>query len=1027
MNLTSFAVKNYQFTIIIFILALALGVNSLLNMPRGEDPPFGAPIFVVLAVYPGTNPTDMEQLVADPIEEALYNLGDVKKIVTVCSDGLMFCQIDFNFGVNVDNKNNDVNREMNKIRPDLPDGLLELRVERASSSDVVILQSALTSETATTTEINELAEELKRDLERVRDLKWVKIQGEPREKIDIQLKLGRMASMGIGVNQVMGAISQNNINIPGGTIDLSTKRYNIKTNSEIKTIEEIQNIIVHTGQGGQVVRLHEIANVYVVQSEMNHIARFNGKPAVWVLSALKDRKNIITTRASMDVILKQFAARLPSHIQLQHAFDQEASVKHRLGGLTRDFSIAILLVLITLVPLGWRASLVVLISIPLSLAIGLAFLHLFGFTLNQLSIVGMVIALGLLVDDSIVVVENIERFMRQGYSRQDAAIVATKQIFVAVLGCTATLIFAFLPLAFLPEGAGEFIRSLPLAVLMTILASLFVALTIIPFLSSMILQKHERPEGNFFMRAFKRYINDPYAHILIWAFKHPILTILGTVMIFVASLMIVPQIGFSLFPKSDKPMFNIDIKAASGTSLVETNRIARRIEQDVLQQPNIVSVSTNVGKGNPRVYYNEFQQNYTPTYAQLLVQVPSSFDVPAITTLTDSLRKRYEGLPEAEVEVKMFQQGTPLPAPIEFRIIGDHLDTLKKYANELEKIVAATEGTQTVQNTIRIPKTDLRVKIDKTKAGLLGVLPAEVAKTVRLGLAGLEVGSLIENDGDEKIIQVSVGKPDLKLSLEIFDQLYVQSLSGAQIPLKQIATLSLDDSPLLIQHFNKERFTAITAFVKTGFNTMQLIDDIETKTKAIQLPAGYRFVAAGEKESQEESFGGMGTVVMISVFCLFAILVLEFRTFKSTLIVLSVVPLGIVGALCALWIGGETLSFVATIGIVALMGIEIKNSILLVDYTNQLREGGMELKRAIMNGAETRFLPILLTSMTAIGGMVPLVLENSPLITPLAMVLIGGLISSTLLSRIVTPLLYFLIPPAVVVKPLTGDDVMLSH
>jgi len=314
MNLTSFAVKNYQFTIIIFILALALGVNSLLNMPRGEDPPFGAPIFIVLAVYPGTNPADMEQLVADPIEEALYNLGDVKRIISTCSDGLMICQVDFNYGVNVDNKNNDVNREMNKIRPDLPEGIIELRVERASSSDVVILQSALVSETATSNQINDLAEELKRELERVKDLKWVKIQGEPTEKIDIQLKLGRMAAMSIGINQVMSAIAQNNINIPGGTIDLNTKRFNIKTNSDIKTLDEIRNIIIHTGTRGQLVRLHEVADVYSILSEQNHIARQDGRPAVWVLSALKDRKNIITTRAQMETVLKEFESRLPAEV-----------------------------------------------------------------------------------------------------------------------------------------------------------------------------------------------------------------------------------------------------------------------------------------------------------------------------------------------------------------------------------------------------------------------------------------------------------------------------------------------------------------------------------------------------------------------------------------------------------------------------------------------------------------------------------------------------------------------------------------
>ena len=253
-------------------------------------------------------------------------------------------------------------------------------------------------------------------------------------------------------------------------------------------------------------------------------------------------------------------------------------------------------------------------------------------------------------------------------------------------------------------------------------------------------------------------------------------------------------------------------------------------------------------------------------------------------------------------------------------------------------------------------------------------------------------------------------------ALEIFDKMYVTSLSGALIPISQIAEIVPGASPNVIRHYNKERYTNVTSFVQTGYNTIAMFDEVEKKLQDVKLPAGYRFVAAGEKETREESFGGMGSIILITVFGLFAILVLEFRTFKSTLIVLSVVPLGIVGALGILYLGGETLSFVATIGIIALMGIEIKNSILLVDYTNQLREQGMPLKEAVLNGAETRFLPILLTSMTAIGGMVPLVLEKSPLISPLALVLIGGLISSTLLSRIVTPLLYMLIPPAIQVK-----------
>lgn len=1025
MSLTSFSVKNYQFTIILFVLALALGCNALVNMPRGEDPPFGAPIFIILAVYPGTSPADMEQLVLDPLEDALYNLDNIKKMTSNSSDGLMVLQVEFTYGVDVDNKNNDVIREVNKVRPQLPEGIVVLDVTRASSSDVAILQTALVSSTASAKELNDKAEELEKQIERIRDIKWVEVQAQPMEEINIALELDKMARYGIGLNQVIGVIQANNVNIPGGSVDLGKRQFNIKTNSELNTLDDIRNIIVKTNEEGKTIHLRDISLIRKENADDTHIARFNGQPAIWVVTALKDRKNIVQNREAIQEVLDEYEKTLPDHISMETSFDQEKNVRRRLYGLGRDFAIAVALVLLTLLPLGFRAALVVMISIPLSLAIGLAFLNYTGFTLNQLSIVGLVIALGLLVDDSIVIVENIERFMRMGYERKQAAIVATKQIAIAVIGCTVTLLLAFLPLLFLPEGSGEFIRPLPMAVLLTIIASLLVSLTIIPFLSSLLLKKHERPEGNMFFRAFKKYVNAPYQRVLTWAFAHPFLALLFTGIIFIGSLGLVPLIGFSLFPVSEKPMFNVEINTPAGTSLVETNRIARIVEQDLLRTPNITSVSTNVGKGNPRVYYNVFQQDYTPNFAQLFVQTNPDMHVPEIIAMTDSLRVRYKKVAGANIEVKQFQQGPPVPAPIEFRIIGNHLDTLTKYSLMLENVIKKTEGSLYVGNDLRLPKTDLNVVIDKEKAGLLGVLPSEVAKTVRLSIAGLPNQSIRDEEGDDYPMVLTLQDFDPDNALDVFKKIYVTSLSGALIPLSQIAHIEPAESPNVIRHYNKERYTNVTSFVASGYNTFELFDKIEKQLDTIQLPAGYKFVAAGEKEVRAESFGGMGSIVLITVFALFAILVLEFRTFKSTLIVLSVVPLGIVGALVILFLAGETLSFVATIGMVALMGIEIKNSILLVDYTNQLREQGMPLKEAVLNGAETRFLPILLTSMTAIGGMIPLVLENSPLISPLALVLIGGLISSTLLSRIVTPLLYMLIPPAVVVKgkeETTTDD-----
>ena len=630
----------------------------------------------------------------------------------------------------------------------------------------------------------------------------------------------------------------------------------------------------------------------------------------------------------------------------------------------------------------------------------------------------MVISLGLLVDDSIVVVENIERYMRKGIPVREAAVTATNHIFLAIVGCTATLILAFLPLANMPESSGDFIRSMPMAVMMTVLASLFVSITIIPFLASRILKPHKggNGEGNAVFRGFKKYVNDPYQKLLGWSIKHPVIALISAAVIFGSSLMLIPQLGFSLFPASEKPMFIIDIKTESGSNLQHTNKIVHQVEKHLAAKDAISGFAANTGKGNPRVFYNEFQPQPSDNRGQILVFMDEDAEVPEIDAMADELRRELVGFPGAKIEVRRFQQGEPVAAPIEMRIIGEDLDSLKRISADIEQIMKSMDGTIYVNNQMKTDKTEIKIDIDRDKAGLYGLTTKEVATTVRLAITGLDIGKIRRGDGDEDNLRVSIRENTFN-ALENFDRVQVTTLAGALVPLRSIASITLEESPSLLRHYNKERYSLVSCFNKEGYNidalTTEVLDRIDEE---VSMPEGFRIVAAGEREARERSFGGIGTIIILAVFGLLAILILEFRTIKSTLIVLSVIPLGMVGALTALWIAGETLSFVATVGLIALAGIEIKNSILMVDYTNSLREKGMPLYEAVMDGAETRFLPILLTALTAIGGMTPLVLDQSPLISPLAIVLIGGLISSLILSRVVTPVLYYLIPPRVEVE-----------
>jgi multidrug efflux pump subunit AcrB len=653
-----------------------------------------------------------------------------------------------------------------------------------------------------------------------------------------------------------------------------------------------------------------------------------------------------------------------------------------------------------------------MISIPLSLAIGVSALHLLGFSLNQISIAGFVVALGLLVDDSIVVVENIARFLREGHTRVQAAMLATRQIFQAILGCTATIMFAFLPLMMISGDSGKFIRVLPTAVLVTVGASLLVALTIIPFLASRMLSKHENPEGNRLLQWVTHSIHRFYQPLLHRALERPRLTVWGSLAACVVIMVGVGAlIGFSLFPKADTPNFIIAVHTPDGSSLAETDRALRFVEEKLAATPEVESYFTNLGRANPKIYYNEIGSEGESNYGDVFVKL-KSYDTTDTPRLLDGLRQQLKTYPNARIYVREFQNGPPITAPIAIRVVGDDLDTLYTLSAQVEKLMKETPGTRDVENPVRMRRTNLKLEVDSHKAALLGVPMIEFDRAVRLAVAGVPAGRYKDTDGEQYDIMVRTPiaeRPDVRA----LDQVRVATVSGDTLPLSQLARVEFSAAPTKIDRYNRARAVTINAEVANGYNTDRVTDDVLARLDRMQWPRGYSYVPGGELETRAESFGGLQTAMIVALLGIVAVLVLEFGSFKSTLIVLSVVPFGIAGGIVALALTGNTISFTATIGFIALIGIETKNSILLVDFTNQLRAQGMSLDEAIERAGEIRFLPILLTSATAIGGLLPLAVQNAGMYSPLAWVIIGGLVSSTLVARVVTPVMYKLLPPTI--------------
>jgi len=1010
MNISDFAVRNFPFTLVLFGLMIAIGISSLNAIPRTEDPYFPISAFSIVAVYPGADPIEVERQLAEPIEDALNELDDLKHLFSTSDDSLAIIQVEFSTEVDVAKKYDEVTREIAALRPKLPAGVTRLEVKKINPGLVQIVQFALTSETASYARLADAAERLQDALETVPAVRKAETWAYPERELRVALDFRKLAELNLRAADVLAAVSGENTNIPGGPLEVADRRFNLKTTGAYRSLDEVRATVVG-GSPGRLVTVGDVADVRWDYESIEYTARFNGRRAVWVTANQKDAQNIFTTQAAIEKVLADFAPSLPADIKLERAFDQSKNVDKRLSRLTADFVIAIALVIITLLPLGLRAAGVVMISIPLSLATGVAALHFAGFSINQLSIAGFVVALGLLVDDSIVVTENIARFMRMGHSRRQAAMLATRQISLAVLGCTATLLFAFLPLLLLPENAGKFIRSLPVAVVFTVTASLFVSLTIIPFLASRLLPVHEREEGNAFLRATLGVIHTVYAPMLHRALAAPKRTALAAGLLFVASLSLVPSIGFSLFPKAGTPQFLVQISLPAGASLQATDTALRAVEAALDQEPDVAKRMSNLGRGNPQIYYNVFQKEYSASYAEVFCEL-KAFDERRATALYDRLRERFAQIPGTEIVLKEFENGPPIAAPVAIRVIGPDLAELRRLAADVEQIIATTPGTRDITNLQRRARLDLELAVDTDRAGLLGVRPVDLDQTLRLAVAGLPAGDFRTADGENYPV-VLRAPMQARSQLDTLDGVHVANAVGAQVPLSQLAQLKLVESPAVIQRYDRERSVTVSAYTRTGFNTDAVTKAVVARLKDYPFPAGYRFDIGGEAESRAKSFAGFGAAILITVFGILAVLVLEFGSFKSTLIVLTVIPLGVMGGLLALFASGYSLSFSAIIGFIALVGIEIKNSILLVDFTNQLRREGVALNEAIERAGEVRFLPILLTSLTAIGGLLPLALQGSGLYSPLAWVIIGGLISSTLIGRLVTPVMYKLLPPVI--------------
>ena len=1009
-KLPKFSINNHQFILVLFSVLLVMGIDSFLNMPRSEDPPIVVPGAVVTIAYPGASPKDLEELVVSPIEEKINELENIDNIQSTINNGFAYINISYEYGnYNSDDKFNEVVQQVNNLKMDLPDDIKEINFKKKTTTDTKILQLALSSDHMEFETMEKIAENLKRELEEIDGIKKVEITAVPNKQVKISLDMDKMVNMGITLDDVNNAINSNNKNIPGGELNLGKKSFSIQTSGSYNDLEEIRNTVVGSVHGN-LVYLKDVGTINFEYEDNNYLARYNHKRSIFVTAEQKDDENILKLIDEAKIKIGNFEKSLPANLKLSYVHNQAESVHESVNGFIKNLIQGIVLVgIFILLAIGFKSSIVIIIAIPSSILIGLGFVDLAGYGLQNISIAALVIALGLLVDNSIVVIENVERFLQMGYSIRKAAIKGTAQVAGAITSSTLTTLAAFIPIAMMQDAAGDFIRSLPVTVVATLLTSLILALTVSPILISKFvkLKPGEKPKEQPLQKRMKKFIQGPYRRFLEYSLYHKKSVVLITFAVFASAMVVFfTEVGISFFTKAEKPQFMIQVVMPQGANIDETNRVTNYVESILDTIPNVKNYAANVGHGNPKVYYNYFPREYAMNFGEILVNL-KSFNPDGFNALLENLRKTFSDYPDADIRIKEFSQGIPIESPIEIVVYGDDLDKLQTVSDDIKQLAQSQVGVINVENKLESVNSNVYVKINKNKAAMLGVPVSEIDKTVRICMNGSVISKLRNNEGEEYNMVMKMNTDD-RTSITDFDRVYVSSLNGSQIPLSQLARIEFQKEPGLITHYNLKRSARIIADVEKGYNTLETTRAVEEKLQQYELPAGFTYFLAGEKESQGKSFGNLGSAAFIAVLVILAILVFQFHSFSQPFIIFTSVPMALIGSIYALLITGYTFSFTAFVGAVALIGIVINDAIVLIDFTNELRKSGKTAHNSLVEAAQIRFIPILITSVTTIGGLLPLTLQGGSFWGPLGWTIIGGLTFSTLLTLIVVPSLYMI-------------------
>lgn len=996
-------INNRAVTLFLILIIALTGVLGYYYLPRQENPDVSFPVAMIITPYPGASAEDVQELVLTKIEDEMLELDNIDEVTGMAKNGLGITVVMFDENAENDKAMQDVRTAMEDAELNLPSGVMDSTIDTDLISTAGILIS-LSGEKYSYEQLASFGKQYKSKLTKINGISKFEIEGELDKEIKVIIDTGKLNALGLSFVDVNNILQMQNVEIPAGALKNGETRIDVTTEGSYEEIEDIRNTVIAVSpETGSALRLKDIAEVSFELEEDAEKFKQNGNNAVLLTGYFESGKNIVIIGDEVRAAIDEVTATLPDDLLVEEIVYQPGDVGDSVNDFMMNLLIGVLLVIIVVFfGMGARNAVVVSTAIPLSILITFAAMYGTKIYIHQMSLTALIIALGILVDNAIVISDGIQVNIDEGQDNESAAISAVKKAAIPVFTATLTTVAAVSPLMGMPGGAGEFLISIPLVLIFSVIASYLVAMFVMPVLGEWIFKpsKNKNKEPGFMRKGF--------SYMLDVGMKYRTRTIISVVIAFVFVMNVVmPRLPSEFFPYVEKDLMYIEINNEIQGDLASTEILSNEVVEVLSDEPEITSYTAAIGNGLPKFYISMMTAVPSSDFGQIVLK----YDLEAVEekrfddreAFADYLQKKLDAsIVSGEAKVNLLQNGPPAEAKIILQVSGESFDRIKEVVNEIESGMATVEGVTNIRNDINPESIQYSVEVDTEEATMMGITNYDVQRQLNMALYG-STPTVYRKDGKEYDVKV---ESDIDTVEELGNFYVKSSLANNKIPIKQYANIGYVSKVDTINRLNGETNITIYADPALGYNSANLETAIENDILPTINKAGVNITFAGEREDIAENFGVIGQLALLAIALIYVILVVQFGSFIQPLVILITIPLSLIGSIIGLYLFNQPLSLTGFLGIIALIGLVVKNGILLIEYINEAIEAGMSIEDACKDAVDKRFNAIILSAVTTIMGLLPLAIGGSSLFAPMAVSLMAGLAVSTVLTMVVVPVVF---------------------